>query len=64
VKRAVPLLLHPGLPLALVGALVWMSYAHSWSGEATGWGITAILGGATVIDILVPKRIAKRRHRA
>jgi hypothetical protein len=41
-----------------------MSYAHSWSGEATGWGITAILGGATVIDILVPKRIAKRRHRA
>lgn len=58
------LLLYPGFPLALVGALIWMSYAHSWSGEATGWGISAILGAATAIDLFVSKRVAKRRHRA
>jgi hypothetical protein len=60
VTRVLSLLLFPGFPLALVGALIWMSYAQSWSGEATGWGITAILGGATAIDVFV----SKRRHRA
>jgi hypothetical protein len=62
--RTLSLLLFPGLPLALVGALIWMSYAHSWSGEATGWGISAILGAATAIDIFVSKRMSERRHRA
>jgi Zn-dependent protease with chaperone function len=44
-----------GAPLALVVALILVAGAHSWSDEATQWGIMAVLGGATIIDLLVSR---------
>lgn len=63
-KRALSLLVHTGLPLALVGVLIWVADAQSWSGEATGWGVATILGGATVVDLVVSRRLSKHRHKA
>jgi Zn-dependent protease with chaperone function len=54
-KRLSSVVIHVGVPLALVAALIWVANAHSWSDEATQWAIAAILGGATAIDLLVSR---------
>jgi hypothetical protein len=50
--------------LLLAAAFIVLSESHSWSSSATTWGLTAIFGAPTAIDIALlrwRKRSSRRR---